>query len=578
MCGIAGIISERASAAIAGSMAQRLLHRGPDGEGVWSEPGVALAHRRLAILDLSEGGHQPMLFDSQVLTYNGEIYNHERLRAALPGPWRSSGDTEVLVHLLATEGSACLDRLVGMFAFAAWDRRERRLLLVRDRLGIKPLYYQVLPDGIAFASELKALLVLGQPEIDRSAVRDFLFHGYIPAPKTIYRGIAKLPAGHTLTWSAGRISIERYWNPSTAIIARSPADTVQELDSLLREVVPAHTLSDVPVGVFLSGGIDSALTAFYLNAPRTYTLGFDSGSRSESGAARRAAEHLHTEHMEMTAPEADFAGALEQMPGLFDEPFGDSAAWSNYLIAQFARREVKVALSGEGGDEIFCGYPRYWSNIGARSNFFNRSLARYLPPLSRLASSMQRHAYVGLPAYAAALGGMTAQQIEPLLAQGWQEPDYDYLWFYRQYWREDLDPLAQLRWLDLKTDLAEGLLTKVDRTSMAHSLEVRPPLLDHRLVEFMLSVDPETLIDPRRRRGKLLVRQLMEPRLPPGHLDQPKSGFGLPVHRWLRRHPQVLREAVRRLVDRGVLQRPVGPEFRRAWYLLVLDRWFTAFG
>jgi asparagine synthase (glutamine-hydrolysing) len=577
MCGIAGIIGSRASVEIARNMAQRLRHRGPDGDGAWGQPGVALAHRRLAILDLSEGGHQPMSFDSQVLTYNGEIYNHERLRAGLPGPWQSTGDTEVLVHLLAKQGSACLDQLVGMFAFAAWDTRARRLLLARDRLGIKPLYYQLLPDGIAFASELKALLVLGQPEIDPSAVRDFLFHGYIPAPKTIYRGIAKLPAGHTLTWAAGRISIERYWNPSTAIIARSAGDTVRELDALLREVVPAHTLSDVPVGVFLSGGIDSALTAYYLEAPRTYTLGFDLGRRSESGAARRAAEHLRTEHMEMTAPQADFAAALEQMPGLFDEPFGDSAAWSNYLIAQFARREVTVALSGEGGDEIFCGYPRYWSRIGARSTIFNRSLARYLPPLSRLGQSMQRHAYVGLPAYAAALGGLTARQIDSLLAERWQEPEYDYLWFYRQYWRENLSPLAQLRWLDLNTDLAEGLLTKVDRTSMAHSLEVRPPLLDHRLVEFMLSVDPDALVDQQRRRGKLLVRQLMEPRLPEGHLDQPKSGFGLPVHRWLRRHPQVLREAVRRLMDRGVLRRPVGSGFRRAWYLLVLDRWFTAF-
>jgi asparagine synthase (glutamine-hydrolysing) len=577
MCGIAGIIGSRASVEIARSMAQRLRHRGPDGEGTWSQPGVALAHRRLAILDLSEGGHQPMSFDSQVLTYNGEIYNHESLRAGLPGPWHSTGDTEVLVHLLAKQGSACLGRLVGMFAFAAWDTREQRLLLARDRLGIKPLYYQLLPDGIAFASELKALLVLGQPEIDESAVRDFLFHGYIPAPKTIYRGIAKLPAGHTLSWQAGRISIERYWNPSTVIIARSAGDTARELDALLREVVPAHTLSDVPVGVFLSGGIDSALTAFYLDAPSTFTLGFDSGARSESAAARRAAEHLRTRHLEITAPQADFAGALEQMTNLFDEPFGDSAAWSNYLIAQFARREVTVALSGEGGDEIFCGYPRYWSRIGARSSILNRFLARTLPPLSRLASSMQRHAYVGLPAYAAALGGMTAHQIDTLLAKRWQEPDYDYLWFYRQYWREDLRPLAQLRWLDLKTDLAEGLLTKVDRTSMAHSLEVRPPLLDHRLVEFMLSVDPEVLVDRRRRRGKLLVRQLMEPRLPAGHLDQPKSGFGLPVHGWLRQHPQVLREAVRRLMDRGVLQRPVGPEFRRAWYLLVLDRWFTAF-
>jgi asparagine synthase (glutamine-hydrolysing) len=578
MCGIAGIVSaSQASLEIATRMAQRLRHRGPDGDGAWGEPGVALAHRRLAILDLSEGGHQPMLYGSQVLTYNGEIYNHAELRAGLPGPWRSSGDTEVLVHLLAQHGSKCLERLVGMFAFAAWDTRARSLLLVRDRLGIKPLYYRVLPDGIAFASELKALLVMGQPEIDHSAVRDFLFHGYIPAPKTIYRGIAKLPAGHLLTWTAGRISIERYWTPAAAIIPRRAEDIVRELDALLGEVVPEHTLSDVPVGVFLSGGIDSALTAYYLDAPRTYTLGFDSGARSETAAARRVAAHLHTVHVEMTAPLADFAEALDRMPALFDEPFGDSAAWSNYLIAQYARREVTVALSGEGGDEIFCGYPRYWSRIGDRSTLLNRALARYLPPLSRLGLSMQRRAYVGLPAYAAALGGLTARQIDSLLTEQWLEPEYDYLWFYRQHWREDLRPLAQLRWLDLNTDLAEGLLTKVDRTSMAHSLEVRPPLLDHRLVEFMLSVEPDMLVDQRHRRGKLPVRQLMQPRLPPGHLDRPKSGFGLPVHRWLRRHPRVLREAVARLMERGVLQVAVGPEFRRAWYLLVLDRWFTAF-
>src|ERR1700721_1725924 len=351
MCGIAGIIGPRASAEVARGMALRLRHRGPDGEGEWGQPGVALAHRRLAILDLSEGAHQPMVFDSQVLSYNGEIYNHAQLRAELQGPWHSTGDTEVLVHLLAEQGRACLDRLVGMFAFAAWDTREQRLLLARDRLGIKPLYYRVVPDGIAFASELKALLVLGQPEIDRSAVRDFLFHGYIPAPKTIYRGIAKLPAGHTLTWAKGHISIERYWNPSTAFEARSADDTVHELDALLRDVVPAHTLSDVPVGVFLSGGIDSALTASYLETPRPYTLGFDGGARSETDAARRAAGHLRTEHMEMTAPQADFAGALEHMPGLFDEPFGDSAAWSNYLIARSPPREVRGAWRGEGGAE-----------------------------------------------------------------------------------------------------------------------------------------------------------------------------------------------------------------------------------
>src|SRR6266436_1088706 len=454
MCGIAGIVGSRASAEVVRSMAQRLRHRGPDGEGVWVQAGVALAHRRLAILDLSEGGHQPMVFDSQVLSYNGEIYNHGRLRAELPGPWHSTGDTEVLVHLLAKHGSACLDRLAGMFAFAAWDTREQRLLLVRDRLGIKPLYYQLLPDGIAFASELKALLVLGQPEIDQSAVRDFLFHGYIPAPKTIYRGIAKLPAGHVLTWAAGRVRIDRYWNPSPEIIARSAADTVRELDALLGDVVPAHTLSDVPVGVFLSGGIDSALTAYYLDTPRTYTLGFDSGARTETAAARRAAAHLQTEHLEMTAPLADFAEALDRIPALFDEPFGDSAAWSNYLIAQFARREVTVALSGEGGDEIFCGYPRYWSRIGARSTLFNRSLARYLPPLSRLGSAMQRHSYVGLPAYAAALGGLTAQQIASLLPHTRRRPKYHYSRINPPPRRHHLAPRPSFRRLYFTTDPA----------------------------------------------------------------------------------------------------------------------------
>ncbi|HEX3915568.1 MAG TPA: asparagine synthase (glutamine-hydrolyzing) [Steroidobacteraceae bacterium] len=577
MCGIAGIVGAQASAELARDMAQRLYHRGPDGDGVWTGPGVALSHRRLAIQDLTDAGRQPMVYGAHVLTYNGELYNHERLRASLPGPWASSGDTEVVLRLLATEGRQCLERLVGMFALASWDSDTKRLLLVRDRLGIKPLYYRPLGEGIAFASELKALMLLGSAEVDRSAVRDFLFHGYIPAPKTIYRGIYKLPAAHTLSWQDGRISIERYWNPSPAIVPRSAADTTAELDALLGEVIPQHTVSDVPVGVFLSGGIDSALTAYYLDAPRTYTLGFEAGGRSEADAARQVAAHLDTEHLEMTAPQADFAGALELMPAMFDEPFGDSAAWSNYLVAQFARREVTVALSGEGGDEIFCGYPRYWSHVGERSNFLNRTLARFLPPLSRLASSMQRRGYVGLPAYAAALGGMTGRQIDSLLAPSWLAEGYDYLWFYRQYWREDLPALPQLRWLDLNTDLAEGLLTKVDRTSMAHSLEVRPPLLDHRLVEFMLSVDPDLLVDRQLKRGKLLVRRLMEPRLPPNHVNRPKSGFGLPLHRWLKEHPELLAAAVRRLMERGILRRAVDVEFRRAWYVLVLDSWFTAF-
>lgn len=578
MCGIAGIVGDRASEALARAMAQRLAHRGPDGEGVWHQPGIALSHRRLAIQDLSDAGYQPMVFDSKVLTYNGELYNHESLRPHLPGPWKSTGDTEVLLRLLASEGSEGLKRVAGMFALGLWDQTTRTLTLARDRLGIKPLYYQIFEHGIAFASELKAMLLLGKPPVDKSALRDFLFHGYIPAPKSIYQGICKLPAGHVLRWRDGEVTLERYWSPPAQLIARDSELAARELDALLKDIIPAHTLSDVPVGVFLSGGIDSALTTSYLKSPHTYTIAFEASGRSEAEAARRLAEHLHTQHVEMLAPQADFAGALEMIPQLFDEPFGDSAAWSNYLVSKFARREVTVALSGEGGDEIFCGYPRYWSRVGERSTLLKRALARSLPPLTRLGTSLERQALQGLPAYAAALGGMSASQIEALLAPEWRERDYDYLWFYRRHWREELPPLARLRWLDINTDLAEGLLTKVDRTSMAHSLEVRPPLLDHRLVEYILKVDPSLLVDERSKRGKMLVRDLLEPKVPPGHLNRPKSGFGLPVHRWLKHHPQLLKEAVGRLRAAGILSRGVPADFRRAWSLLVLDRWVSAFG
>jgi asparagine synthase (glutamine-hydrolysing) len=576
MCGIAGIIGRDATAENAEAMSARLRHRGPDGEGTWLAPGVAIAHRRLAILDPTPAGAQPMQLGAHVLTYNGELYNFHALRARVAAPLRSNCDTEVLLQLLSRDGARCLPELIGMFAFAVWDSERRELFAARDRLGIKPFYYRLLSDGIAFASELKALLVLGTPPIDKSALRDFLFHGYVPAPKTIYQGIAKLPAGHSLTFRDGALAIERYWAPSIEIRQRDRAAILAELDALLHVVVPEHTLSDVPVGVFLSGGMDSALTAYYLGRARTFTLGFDAATRTETDAARALAAHLGTQHTDMTTSSADLNAALDTVPRLFDEPFGDSAAWSNYLIAGCARREVKVALSGEGGDEIFAGYPRYWSAIGARSTRLNRTLATVLPPLSRFGQSMQRHSLTGLRAFSAALGGLTAVQIDALLNPEWLESGYDYDWFYRQFWREGLDPLVQLRWLDVNTDLPEGLLVKVDRSSMAHSLEVRPPLLDHRLVEFMLRVDPHLLVDERARRGKLLVRELMQERLPAGHADRPKSGFGLPARGWIRRHPQLWKAAIRRLIERGVLRGPVSSDFRRAWYLLVLDRWLSA--
>ena len=289
MCGIAGIIGPQADVGTVERMTQRLRHRGPDGEGVWSGPGAVLGHRRLAIIDLSEAGRQPMVLGPHVLTYNGELYNHQQLRTGLPGPWRSTSDTEVLLHLIAHRGMRALGELVGMFAFASWDSGERRLMLVRDRLGIKPLYYRLLPDGIAFASELKALLLLGRPDIDRSAVRDFLSTAMFRRRRASTAASRNCrPATRSSGRMGGRSSsatgTRRPISPSEA-----PATPCSDLDALLREIVPAHTLSDVPVGVFLSGGMDSALTTYYLDAPRTYSLGFDARDRSELDAARSAA-------------------------------------------------------------------------------------------------------------------------------------------------------------------------------------------------------------------------------------------------------------------------------------------------
>jgi asparagine synthase (glutamine-hydrolysing) len=577
VCGIAGLVGPGADEARVRRMNTALHHRGPDSSGVHAEPGVALGHTRLAIIDLSPGGHQPMAFGDYVVTFNGEIYNFQELKAGLPGPFRSSSDTEVLLHLYAQDGARCVERLEGMFAFAIWDRRRRTLFAARDRLGMKPFYYGLAGGTLAFASELKALVLDGAPAKDLTALRDYFTYGYVPAPKTAYEGLAKLPAAHTLTYADGRLTLARYWQPSPEIRIRDPQVAVEALDELLGRVVRSHTLADVPVGVFLSGGLDSATLTYYLDRPKTFTLGFDVKARSEAEAAAAVARHFNTEHVTETASAGGLEAALEVMPSLFDEPFADSAAWSNYLIARAARRAVTVALSGEGGDELFCGYPRYWQDVG-RAGRLARILAPLVPPLSSFGQSLERRRHAGLDGYAARFSQLTRPQLPALLTPRLAEPGYDDLWFYRAHWREDLGPVQRMRWLDLHTNLAEGLLTKVDRASMAHSLEVRPPLLDHRLVEFALSVDPELWVDRARGEGKGVLRRLMGPRLPAGHLARPKSGFGLPVRRWIAQNPGLVSAASRRLQDAGILRRPIPPGFRRTFALLALDRWLTATG
>ncbi len=556
-------------------MIRTLTHRGPDFQDTWQGEGVELGHTRLSILDLSPAGNQPMTLGPLALTYNGEIYNFRELRSELDGPFRSSGDSEVLLHLYARDGDRCVDRLRGMFAFAVWDGTARRLFAARDRLGMKPFYYRLLADGgFAFASEIKALLELGRPALDPLALRDYLTYKYVPEPKTAYSEIRNLPPGHTLVWD-GELEIERYWNPSTRVEVTDFPEAVHELDRRLREVVPAHTLADVPVAVFLSGGIDSTTVAAHLVEPRTVTLGCDVKRRDEAPIARAVAEHFGTDHHEEIAASIDLDEALEVIPRVFDEPFGDSSSWATYLVSRLARRHAIVALSGEGGDELFCGYQWYSKWLTLQPNAFHRFLARWLPTFTDGARSSQRRSASGLEKYAAFLGPFTAQQKAALLGPALAADGYDDLWHFRRYWREDLEPLKRMQWADLHTYLPGDLLTKVDRTSMAHSLEVRPPLLDHHLVEWALSLDTRLLRDVEGGRGKLIVRRLMEKRVPPDLFERPKRGFNLPIREWLRRQPHLLASAIDRLDEASIIRRPRYANFtnEQSWTLLSLDRW-----
>lgn len=579
MCGVAGLLGPHPEPGVIERMTERLHHRGPDRQGTWKSDGVQLGHTRLAILDLSSAGDQPFRYGPYTLTYNGEIYNFRELRANLPGPFVSDCDTEVLLHLYAEHGERCLDRLQGMFAFAIWDEGRKRLFAARDRMGIKPLYYRELPDGFAFASEIKALLELGRPAIDPTSIRDYFTYKYVPQPKSVYAGIHQLPPGHQLTWD-GKLRIERYWQPAHRAPIRDPDAAVEELGDLLSTIVPAHTMADVPVAVFLSGGIDSTTVAGHLESPRTCTLATDVKRRDEAPYARQIAEHFGTEHHESLAEAVDLEQALETIPRVFDEPFGDSGAWATYLVSRMAREHAVVALSGEGGDELFAGYQWYGKWSSNNPSLHSRLLAAVLPRFSGGGRSMQRRSLSGLEKYAAFVGPFTGQQRSALLGPSLRADGYDDLWHFRANWREELEPSKRLQWIDLHTFLPGDLLTKVDRSSMAHSLEVRPPLVDHRLVEFALALEPELMHDARSGQGKLLLRRLMAPRIPNGFFDRPKRGFNLPIRDWVRKRRDLMSCAVASLTERGIIRRPRMAKLtnEQSWSILTLHSWLEQSG
>jgi len=555
MCGIAGFAgwsldTDHARRTVR-AMCDAIIHRGPDGSGYFVAPEVALGMRRLAIIDVA-GGQQPIGNEdgSIQVVFNGEIYNHHALRDALRARghrFRTRCDTETIVHLYEEHGDDFVVHLRGMFAIALWDERRKRLVLARDRVGIKPLSYWVTPDGIAFCSELRSLLTLPRfpRRLDQRAIAAFLSLGYVPDPLSAFAGVAKLPPGHVLTWSADRgAAVRRYWTPVSAERApESEDDATEHLRELLGEAVTSHLESEVPLGAFLSGGLDSSTVVALMagdrsRPPHTFAIGFAEQAYNEAPHARRVAAALGTRHTDLeVVPAAD--RFVESVVGLFDEPFADASALPTYLVARLARTEVTVSLSGDGGDELFGGYTRYLDilkrpQVPGWGRPFLRTVGRALPHVApgrgRLLDLARTRpaAYAGTVALplAPADGGMAAPLLVP------REGEFGDLFAGAFEEAAVRDFTSQMMLVDVATYLPGDILTKVDRASMAVSLEARVPLLDHPLVEFALGLPAGLKI--RDGVGKRVFRQAIRGLVPPEVMDRPKHGFSVPLGSWFR--------------------------------------------
>ncbi len=608
MCGICGIVSPNGGALAdrVAAMSATLVHRGPDSFGEFSAGDVALAARRLSIIDL-ETGDQPIANEDGTLhvVQNGEIYNYRELRHELERAghrFRTHGDTEVLVHLYEEHGDAFAQLLRGMFAVAIWDGARRRLVLARDRFGIKPLYYGAADGELSFASELRAL---PRGEIDLDALEAFLAFNSIPAPLTIFREIRKVPAGHILSWEDGRIRLERFARPAPVpadeVREDDEAELVEELRSRVRDSVRAHLVSDVPVGVLLSGGVDSsflaALAADESSEPlRTFSIGFEERSFDELAGARLVAERYGTQHRELVL-RPDAALLLPALAEAFDEPFADSSALPTFLVSQLAANDVKVALSGEGGDELFGGYYTYAADLLADRVGGVVRLAR--PLVERLPSSSRKASFDYK-----AKRFVRAAHLPPLERHhGWKEifsPDaraeltgrravFDPVSLLRARYdqTEGADELARLQDVDLGVYLVDDLLVKTDRASMAHSLEARVPYLDTVVTNLALALPTRQKV--RGLSKKVLLRKAAEPLLPSEIVQGRKRGFSIPAAAWLRGELEpfaretlsqnVLRrqgffrpEVVVRFIDDHVAGRE--DRSRQLWGLLAFTLWY----
>jgi len=587
MCGIAGYIDPKGSPNVTqdiGDMLNSLSHRGPDDYGVWTDgfSGVALGHRRLAILDISPQGHQPMqsACGRYLIIFNGEIYNHSELKVALElagaAPiWRGHSDTEVMLAAIAFWGiEKSLGKFVGMFAFALWDRLERVLSIARDRLGEKPLYYGWSDGAFLFGSELKALRAHPKfsGEIDRDALALYLRHNYIPAPYSIYKNTYKLPPGTWLQVKSGKFPGDpiEYWSAKSVVesgltdgFAGTESEALDELERLLKQSVAGQMVADVPLGAFLSGGIDSSTVVALMQAQsthpvKTFTIGFQEEGYNEAESAHAVAKYLGTEHTELYVSPQQAMAVIPQLPHIYDEPFSDSSQIPTWLVCKLAREQVKVSLSGDGGDEFFGGYNRYFmgSSIWRKIKHFplpiRRLAARMLTevspdhwdvilnPLFAMMPSDMRFNNPGdkLHKLASVVRSQDAEQLYLGLISHWNDPSAivlgskEPLGRVRGHKFRRKDFVEDMMLVDTVTYLPDDILVKVDRAAMSVSLETRVPLLDHRILEFAWRLPLDMKI--RHGQGKHLLRQVLYKYVPKALVERPKMGFGVPLDSWLR--------------------------------------------
>ncbi len=586
MCGIVGILDTRGERAVdrlvLARMNQSQHHRGPDEGGTHIGPGVGLGHRRLSIIDLATG-QQPLYNEdgSVVVVFNGEIYNYGELipeLQALGHRFHTRSDTEVIVHAWEAWGEDCVKRFRGMFAFALWDQNRQTLLLARDRLGVKPLHYALLPNGmLLFGSELKSLLAHGGMglEVDPCAIEEYFALGYVPEPRTIYAGARKLPPAHVLTVKRGERFPEprEFWDVRfTADNPISAGDAQAELIERLRESVRLRMISEVPLGAFLSGGVDSsavvAVMAGLSESPvNTCSISFADPAFDESRFAQQVAGRYGTRHF-VDQVESDDFDLVDTLAAIYDEPYADSSALPTYRVCQLARNHVTVALSGDGGDESFGGYRRYRLHMteerlraslpltvrrpvfGLLGRVYPK--ADWAPRVFRAKSTLQALARNSVEAYFHSMSIVRDDMRQDLFSSSLKATlgGYNAVEVFRRHAAKAStdDPLALVQYLDLKTYLVGDINTKVDRASMAHALEVREPLMDHPLVEWLASLPPRLKV--RGREGKWLLKTAMEPHLPKEIMYRPKMGFAVPLARWFR---GPLRERVREAVLGGTL-------------------------